>query len=152
MDTTSRRSTGDESERRPDGPDGSAPGTPGPWRGGLGAALGAAAGFAVLWGVLAALRPTVTFHLAPAVVAGAYTFLRRSSSTGAAWRQAALDALIGAALAVAVVLLLSAVGWLRGPVLFGGGPVGEGVILAAVGALAGAVIAPARRGRQRTAP
>jgi hypothetical protein len=88
-------------------------------------AIGAAASLvaAIAWSVLAAWRPTVTFHLAPVIVAAAWPVALRR---GAALRVAASDTLRGAvggaAIAAVATALLAVLDLLRGPTLWGSGP------------------------------
>ena len=107
----------------------------------VGVALTGTVATAAVWVLLATWRPTTTFHLGPAVVAVAYPYLRRV--VGGARRSrvtAAVDALVGGILATIVLVALDAAGRLQGPVLFGDGPVGEGLIVTAAAVVGAAVL------------
>lgn len=96
-----------------------------------------------LWVVLAALRPAVTYHLAPALVVWAGPYL----SAGRASR--ALLATGGSAgFALALALLLSSAGLLRGPAIVGGDALGEAIIVI-VSAVVVAVLGVGLRRRTR---
>ena len=94
-------------------------------------------GFALLWAVLAAVRPGTTFHLAPLLVAGLVPLVYRVQG-GASRITAGRLAGVGVALAAVVSVLLGAAGFLDGPSLlpFGGAFV-ESLAGAAVGGLVG---------------
>lgn len=94
---------------------------------------------AAVWGLLAILRPMVTYHLGPAVVAWAYPFVRWTRPARPSTGRALSSAAAGGLFAATATLVLHAAGFLRGPALFGGGPLGEGLIVAAVAALVAAV-------------
>lgn len=106
-------------------------------------------GVAGAWGLLAILRPTVTYHLGPAVVAWAYPFLRWTRPARPSTSRALSSAAAGGLFAATATLVLHAAGLLQGPALFGAGPLGEGLIVAAVAALVAAVagiVVPAKPG------
>ena len=99
-------------------------------------------GLAAVWLLAAAVRPEVTYHLAPALVAGALPVtivLDRGNSRGA--RVVGAAAAIGFAIAVVTALLLAAAGWLEGPTIgrFTSG-LSESVAGAAFGAVAGLLV------------
>lgn len=95
-----------------------------------------AAGFAALWILLAAWRPTTTWHLAPAVVAAA-PLVSTSSGFPQLVRVAG-----GLGLAVGVALALAASGAMRGPSLLPvGGPLLESVVAAVSGTVVGLAVA-----------
>ncbi len=90
--------------------------------------------FAALWAVLAVVTTGVTFHLAPAIVAGSGALVSRRSSASCAAAGFSLAALVTAA--------LSASGHLEGPSLLPvGGAALESIVIAAGGAVFGAVAA-----------
>ena len=105
-----------------------------------GRAAGATLAVLVLWVALAAARPEVTYHLAPALIvwAAPWTFggtdpRHRLATTGA-----------GLAVAVGGATLLRAAGWLSGPVLFGGDALVEAVLVSVgAGLVASAAIVTA---------
>lgn len=94
--------------------------------------------------VLAFARPTVTYHLAPALVAAAYPALRWAGRR-APLRSALFGTAAAAAVVVATALVLDVAGVLRGPALVGGDALGEALIAAAAGAGIGFVLARSRR-------
>lgn len=95
--------------------------------------------FAVLWVVVAILRPATTFHLAPFVIAAAPPVLfvldeGTSTDRGSVLRIGA----ISAALSIGTALLLLAVGAMGGPVFEAfPSPLVEALALTAVGAVVG---------------
>ncbi len=100
-------------------------------------------GLAVVWLIAAAIRPEVTYHLAPILVAGVLPIaivLDREGAPGA--KVLASAAGIGFAVAAVTTALLAGAGWLEGPAL---GPftsaVGESLAGAAFGAVTGLLIA-----------
>jgi len=106
-------------------------------RGTLAAGLIAAA-----WVGLASWRPTVTYHLAPFLVAGALPYFLRKGPLRVANIDAVRAALAGFGLTVAVGLMLVAVDAMRGPTLWERGhPMLEVVAIALVGAVTGYRIA-----------
>lgn len=94
---------------------------------------------AVAWVVLAAWRPTVTFHLAPVFVAAAWPVgLRGAGPLRVAPVDAARGAVAAALIALATTMALYAADLLRGPTLWDSGPVLAEVLPAvAVGAVGG---------------
>lgn len=110
-------------------------------------------GFAALWAVLALRSPTVTYHLAPLLVAAAWPLTHRLVlGEPARARVAAGTALAGLVLALATTGLLVAANALAGPDLAGGGNAfAETLVAVGVGAAVGALAAiwPPRRGRGR---
>lgn len=103
----------------------------------LGRGLAYSVGLVAVWLVAAALRPEVTYHLAPVLVAGALpvaTVLDRNDPPGTT-RALALAAGVGFAVAVVVAVLLAAVGRLDGPAL---GPFTSALAESIVGAAFGA--------------
>ena len=98
----------------------------------------AAAAIAVAWIVLALWRPTVTYHLAPFLVAGAWPFRLRNGPLRVANVDAMRGALAGFGVAVVTGLVLVAAGAMRGPTLWDQGhAMLEVVPIAAVGAFTG---------------
>lgn len=93
---------------------------------------------AVGWVALALWRPTVTYHLAPFLVAGAWPFLLRNGPLRVAdidARRAALAGLLVTMVAAAVLLVADA---MRGPTLWDRGhAMLEVVPIALVGAVTG---------------
>jgi hypothetical protein len=90
------------------------------------------------WIVLASWRSTVTYHLAPVLVAGVWPFQLRRGPLRVAPVDAARAAAAGGSLAVVAGLGLWAAGLLDGPTLWGSGhPALELVLAAAVGAVTG---------------
>ena len=89
--------------------------------------------FAVLWVVLAVWRATVTYHLAPAIVAGV------ASALGATTPKSRTRlAAFGLTVALAGSLLLNVMGRLDGPSLLPfGGAMAEAVIFAVAGSVVG---------------
>ncbi|HZD23193.1 MAG TPA: hypothetical protein VE569_07300 [Acidimicrobiia bacterium] len=90
--------------------------------------------FAVLWAVVAAVRPTTTFHLASLIVA-------IWAPLGERQRERALAmSLAGGLIAAVTTGLLSLAGWLQGPSLLPWGGAGfEALVGAAAGSLIGVV-------------
>ncbi|MEO8222464.1 MAG: hypothetical protein ABI563_16955 [Specibacter sp.] len=76
-------------------------------------ALAVAAG----WFLLAVTHPTTTYHFDPFLVVLAPFALLRPRRAASPWRLVLAGSAIGAALALAVTLLLDGVGALRGPAL-----------------------------------
>lgn len=85
-------------------------------RGAIGAAV-----VAVAWIALGLSRPTVTYHMAPFLVAGAWPFLLRRGPLRVANIDAMRGALASLAVAIAAALVLLAADALRGPTLWDGG-------------------------------
>lgn len=95
---------------------------------------------ACLWGLLAALRPTVTYHLAPALVVWAGPYL------AAAHVGRALRATAGAlTVALGSTLLLAAAGVLHGPAIVGGDATGEAAIVSVAAAAVATLVIGVRR-------
>lgn len=111
-------------------------------------ALGYPAGLALLWLVLAAARPTTTFHLAPFVVAasfaGIYLLQGGTSLQVGLWL-----VLTGGAVGLAATAFLSWAGYLAGPSLL---PVGGAAFESLVGVAAGTVLGLALVAWRSTAP
>ncbi len=109
--------------------------------------------FAAIWVLLAALRPGVTFHLAPLIVAATVPVTQRLTvGRPARPMEAAASAAVGAGLAALVLAGLEATGRLDGPALDPfEGVVAESLVAIAIGVVAGLVVqlwpgsAPARR-------
>ncbi|MEX2562773.1 MAG: hypothetical protein WD358_05910 [Nitriliruptoraceae bacterium] len=93
------------------------------------AGLIASLGFALLWGVLAGWRPTVTLHLAPVLVVGAGCYTAWARARSDRCRAVVLASIVGATVAVAATFGLSVVGWLRGPTWFATDAARESYIL-----------------------
>lgn len=88
--------------------------------------------FAGIWVVIAANRPTTTFHLAPLIVAAWPAFGERDLN------KALPMALLGGLIATATTSLLVIAGWLNGPSLLPwGGAALESVVATAAGAVIG---------------
>lgn len=113
-----------------------------PWRAATGTLLVAA-----VWALLAGRRPDTTYHFAPALVAWAYPYLRLSA-TPTGRRQALAAVAGGAAAAVIMTFALNALGWLEGPVLFGGDALGESLLVAGLAALAALGVSTVARRRE----
>ena len=102
------------------------------------APLLAAVAVTTVWTVLALRHPTVTYHLAPLLVAAAWPGVARATrgrATMAVGLRAAGGGLLVAVLATAE---LRALGALRGPALIGGSATTEALLGAVVGAAWGA--------------
>ncbi len=100
-----------------------------------------------LWGVLAAVRPGTTYHLAPVIVAVAYPYARRPQNRTR--RSRLIAGLIGTGGALLGSVLLQAAGMLEGPTLFGSTALHESVA-AAVATGAGTAAVAAGRDRRRS--
>lgn len=96
-----------------------------------------ASGLTVLWGFLAFANPTITYHLAPFLVAAAVpvgTALNESTSSATS----GIAAATGLALALAAAAVLGMTEHLTGPSLLpAGGAVVETVVFGGVGAIGG---------------
>lgn len=103
---------------------------------------------AVAWAALAGRSPDTTYHAAPALMAWAYPYLRLIAAL-AGRRQALRAVAVGAAGAVVTAFVLELIGWLEGPVLFGGDALGESLLVAGFAAVVALVVASvtARGGR-----
>lgn len=99
-------------------------------------ALALSSGLAVLWAVLASVQPTTTFHLAPALIPLAVTFVMAERTP--APRTLIGHILAAGLLAVAVSIALDMAGRLQGPSLL---PMGGALMESVVAAGAGVVIA-----------
>ena len=94
------------------------------------------------WVALALWRPTVTYHLAPFLVAGAWPFLLRNGPLRVANADALRAAVAGLGLAILTALVLVGVDAMRGPTLWDRGhAIVEVVPIALVGAATGYRIA-----------
>ena len=90
------------------------------------------------WIALAAWRPTVTYHLAPVLIAGVWPYRLRRGPLRVASTDAARAAAFGASLAVVAGLVIWAADLMNGPTLWGSGhAVLELAPAAAIGAVAG---------------
>jgi len=109
------------------------------------AGLGVALALAVLWAVLAARSPGVTYHFAPMLIAGAWAAVDGLSEAGSTPRRAVNYALAGLGLAVVTTMILSAKGDLQGPVFWDDSDdapvVFESVLFALLGAVIGLAVA-----------
>jgi hypothetical protein len=95
--------------------------------------LTAALGLALVWAIAAAVRPSLTFHLAPILIAGVVPFLRTAKDDGA--RGIAIAGTLGIAVAVVTGVGLSIFDLLRGPSLLPfGGAFAEAIVFAMIGA------------------
>lgn len=102
--------------------------------------LTGAVSFAVLWAVVAAIRPTTTFHLAPLIVAVWPGVAARHLERGA-WL-----ALAGGIIAVAATGVLSFADLLEGPSLLPwGDATAESLLAAAAGTILGLGISAGSR-------
>ena len=96
------------------------------------------AGFAVLWVVLAALRPSTTFHLAPLILPLLPVGLVMSGATLPDRRRSTQATLAAVAVALLVTAALSGTGRLGGPSLLpSGGAATEAVVFTVVAGLVG---------------
>ncbi len=104
--------------------------------------LGYSLGFAVLWLIVAALRPASTFHLAPLLVAGtAPVFGALEARQAATPTTLAGAAGLGTAVALAATAATAAAGWLTGPSLLPtGGAALEAVVFSIAGGIGGWLI------------
>lgn len=108
--------------------------------------LGFALGLAVLWAVLAIVRSTVTYHLAPLLVAAVPGFFARfDDSVGLDRASFVILTIASAGIALAATGVLAAAGGLLGPSLlpFGGAAL-EGAVGAAIGAVIGLLLVGSR--------
>ncbi len=109
-----------------------------------------AIGLGVIWGVLATLNPTSTYHLAPLLVAASPPALAGLGGVEER-RDLGLLAAMGTGLAVVFSVGLSAAGSLNGPSLLPvGGPAVESFVFGVAGGLAAYLIATGRRFRPST--
>lgn len=97
------------------------------------------AALAGLWVVVAQIRPTSTFHLAPFLIATAPTVLfTLDGDRRAEWPSVVRLASGGMVLALAATFVVSILGAMQGPPFEGfSGPVVEAVVFAAVGTAVG---------------
>lgn len=98
--------------------------------------------FAAIWVLLAAVRPGVTFHLAPLIVAAAVPVTHRLT-VGRSARpvEAAVGAVVGAGLAALTLAGLSVAGLLEGPALAPFDSVAaESLVAISLGVLAGLAV------------
>ena len=108
--------------------------------------VGFALGLTVLWAVLAAARPTVTYHLAPLLVAAVPGFFARfDDSVGLDRASFVVLTAASTSIALAATGVLAVAGGLMGPSLlpFGGAAL-EGVVGIAIGAIIGLTLAGSR--------
>ena len=99
--------------------------------------------FSGIWIALAAARPSVTFHLAPIIVAAAPAVTYRLGTSRAGRPlDVAVTVGIGAGLACATLALLNGVGWLDGPAFapFDDDVVAESLVAIAIGVVAALVV------------
>jgi hypothetical protein len=102
-------------------------------RGAAGAAV-----VASVWTALAIWRPTVTYHVAPLIVAAAWPYLLRRGPLRVANRDAARAAGAGSLVALVAAGVIVAVDAMRGPTLWGRGhAMAEVVPMALAGAVLG---------------
>ena len=108
-------------------------------RPGLRRALVWSVALAGLWVVVALIRPTSTFHLAPLLIAAAPPVLfTLDGDNRADWATVLRLAAGGIALALAATFAVSVLGAMQGPPFEGfSGPLVEAVVLTAVGTAAG---------------
>ena len=102
-------------------------------------ALGWSVALAGLWVVVALIRPTSTFHLAPFLIAAAPPLLfTLDRDTRADWTTVFRLAAAGMALALAATFVVAAGGAMQGPAFEGfSGPLVEAAVFAAVGTAVG---------------
>jgi hypothetical protein len=107
----------------------------------------ASAVFALGWLGLSWWHPSVTYHFGPPLAAAAWPVPLRARLRHPARRRPALAAVSGGLLiAMAVLAVAAAAGWLRGPTLAGHGSVpAEEVVLAVLAAVWGWRVAGRRR-------
>lgn len=99
------------------------------------AAVGSLA-VAIAWIVLALWRPTVTYHLAPFLIAGAWPYLLRRGPLRVANIDAARGAMGAFVVTIVAAMMIVAADAMRGPTLWGRG---HAVLEVAPFAVAGAV-------------
>ena len=94
---------------------------------------------ACLWVIVASIRPTSTFHLAPMLIAAAppvLSTLDGGNRTG--WTAVRVHSIAGVALALAAAVVVSMLGNMRGPAFEGfSGPLDEALVFAVVGVVLG---------------
>ena len=90
-----------------------------------------------LWALLAWINPETTYHLAPVIaVAASPVVSRMLAEKPLTARVAALTVGVGLALTIASAIVISAVGWMRGPSISPAiSPLAELVVVIAVGAV-----------------
>lgn len=92
-----------------------------------------------LWVIVASIRPTSTFHLAPLLIAAAppvLSTLDGGNRTG--WTAVRVHSIAGVALALAAAVVVSMLGSMRGPAFAGfSGPLAEALVFAVVGVVLG---------------
>ena len=99
---------------------------------------------AVVWLVAAAVRPALTFHLAPVLIAGSVPLLLANDGA-TSQRFVVFGAFSGFALALGTTVVISTAGWMQGPSLLPfGGPAVEALVFAVGGAVLGGVSAMMR--------
>lgn len=110
-----------------------------PTRPDLRRALGWSVALAALWVVVALIRPTSTFHLAPLLIAAAPpVLLTLDGDSRADWTTVFHVALGGMAFALTATFVVSVLGAMQGPPFEGfSGPLVEAVALTAIGAAVG---------------
>ena len=102
------------------------------------AALGYAAGLALIWVIAANVRPSTTFHLGPLLVAGTLPVVLGSDKAPLHFRRLVGGAAGGAGLALLITLVLTIADRLQGPSLLPtGGAVAEAVVFSFAGAFGG---------------
>jgi cation transport ATPase len=101
------------------------------------AALLATAGVAMVWVAAIALQPETTYHLAPALVMGAYPALRWGALASPGRRVIAV--VVGATIASAIAVVLQWGGLLDGPALVGTTGFEESLLVIAGATVAGLV-------------
>lgn len=108
--------------------------------------LTAALGLALVWAIAAAVRPSLTFHLAPILIAGVVPFLHTAEDKGP-WGVAIAGA-EGLGVAVVAGVGLSLFDLLRGPSLLPfGDAFTEAVVFAVMGVGLGSLIRLLRASR-----
>ena len=99
----------------------------------------AALGLALVWTIAAAVRPSLTFHLAPILIAGIVPLLHTAKDKGPGG--VAVAGALGFGVAVVTGVGLSIFDLLKGPSLLPiGGAFAEAVAFAVIGAALGAVL------------
>lgn len=109
--------------------------------------LAYAGGLAAVWLIAAAVRPELTYHLAPLLVAGIPPVVMALDRQDPASRRAlGWAAFLGFVAAVAMAILLAVAGWLEGPAFEPfANPLVESIIGAAIGATGGLLFSLAKR-------
>ena len=109
--------------------------------------LAAALGLALVWAIAGAVRPNLTFHLAPVLIAGVVPFLH--TPRGRSSRGVAVAGALGLGVAVVTGVGLSIFDLLRGPSLLPfGGAFAEAMVFAGIGAGLGSLLSLLKSSRE----